>query len=588
VTILPPASPAITASNRGQYNWPNDFLTVPKKGIRVRIFHNGLYYPDSVTPVSNAPNTPDVVYKFRIPPSTPVQAMEAYVLAQDGTVTNTDTFLAVMPTSCEDYTYSTHPVTAADIFSSDDSNPPGGISSHVHMAQLSPGEYLLVPTFYSLSNAGPVWFEVVFTDATERACLPVCVGKLCGPNGCGGSCNVQSCQSPEYCNEITGRCSICPMPLPSNFVPNCQVVNFTNGCFLNGLQDPYAPVNQTYTRNCGVDSDFCGGTCGPLAGACPDGQSCQLEVGLCVTLPKCDLYVPQCFTPAPVVSGKKYFCTSNCTWAELNDPLPDIATDIQADILNSMLFHWRNFDTSSCTISEGCIPFPGKHLLLRFDTNTHNIGTKAYVAPSPYARPDVLTYAKCHQHFHENGFAYFYLSFDNGTAIRSSQKKSYCVATAGFSQVGPKTTCASLTTCCEQGLESGSFDSYGSDLDCQWLTLTDFHERKILGRWYQYTVGINQHRLIVDYSFFNDQISFPVFLPYAPKDAEVIIYSEYIKANPDICCSRPGGPHPVYCPQPTYFGVPYCFHSSSGTSIKLVSEFILLLNIILILQVLSF
>ena len=73
-----------------------------------------------------------------------------------------------------------------------------------------------------------------------------------------------------------------------------------------------------------------------------------------------------------------------------------------------------------------------QYLLFRFDTNVINIGTASYYAPSPYDRPDLLIYAQCHQHYHEDGFAFYWLSFvENNTVALQSLKRSYCVETSG-------------------------------------------------------------------------------------------------------------------------------------------------------------
>jgi hypothetical protein len=95
---------------------------------------------------------------------------------------------------------------------SQDATPPGAYSSRVAAAALTPGSYFLVVSLYAASNSGPVWLETVFTNATNSACFPTCAGellffkigihvfvpfsgKLCGPNGCGGTCNVVGCSA---------------------------------------------------------------------------------------------------------------------------------------------------------------------------------------------------------------------------------------------------------------------------------------------------------------------------------------------------------------------------------------------------------
>ena len=80
------------------------------------------------------------------------------------------------------------------------------------------------------------------TPATPDGCSPVCQGKQCGDDGCGGSCG--GCNDNELCEA--GMC-VCQ--------PLCDTIE------------------------CGVDG--CGGSCGE----CADGEKCKS--GLCVCQPEC-------------------------------------------------------------------------------------------------------------------------------------------------------------------------------------------------------------------------------------------------------------------------------------------------------------
>jgi len=220
-------------------------------------------------------------------------------------------------------------------------------------------------------------------------------------------------------------------------------------------------------------------------------------------------------------------------------------------VLPTLVYHWRNFDNTSCAIQETCVFNTGNRLLLRFATNVINIGNGYYWAESPYVRPDLFVYAFCHQHYHENGFAFYWMTYpENDTVALQSLKRSYCVETSGAYQTGPKNPCTSNVTCSMQGLEPGNYDSYGSDLDCQWLEVTYFYQTNAINRWYLYNIAVNQHRSIIEYSHMNNLIEYPVFLPCAPSELNAIIYSEFLAANPEVCCFRPGGLDPTFCPGP--------------------------------------
>lgn len=81
----------------------------------------------------------------------------------------------------------------------------------------------------------------------EAACTPNCTGKQCGPDGCGGTCG-NGCAGTLTCNTNTGQCS-------ANCTPSCT------------------------GRTCGDDG--CGGACAPGCGA---GTTCSQ--GTCTSTTK--------------------------------------------------------------------------------------------------------------------------------------------------------------------------------------------------------------------------------------------------------------------------------------------------------------
>jgi len=85
-----------------------------------------------------------------------------------------------------------------------------------------------------VADAGPV----------IPSCVPNCLGRDCGDDGCSGRCG--QCDEPGVgqCNAITGKCE-------ATCVPSCQ------------------------GRSCGADG------CGGLCGACTGGASCS-GIGQCV------------------------------------------------------------------------------------------------------------------------------------------------------------------------------------------------------------------------------------------------------------------------------------------------------------------
>ena len=100
------------------------------------------------------------------------------------------------------------------------------------------------------------------------SCTPNCTGKVCGDDGCGGSCG--TCPSGQACNS-SGQCGGC--------TPNCS------------------------GKVCG--SDGCGGSCGN----CPSGQTCNAS-GQCGGTNSCTH--PICSTGVKLVSGCDPCVTEIC------------------------------------------------------------------------------------------------------------------------------------------------------------------------------------------------------------------------------------------------------------------------------------
>lgn len=332
--------------------------------------------------------------------------MDAYLLSQDGEASKVDTFLAVMKPNCTDFSVRDTIITPADRSSSDDASPPGGIGSNVLMTRLLPGDYFLVATSYSSTNALPMWLEVVFTSANNRACTPICVSKFCGSNECGGVCNVQQCSAGESCKG--GVCSVCSGVTAPSSSFNCTGEPSENA--------PLPFFNVSYLRNCGQDKDLCSESL-QTCGQCPAGESCQLELGLCMKTPQCDSRVPVCDLSAKPTAGS-FYCDSLCRWRELNEALPDIMPQTFEDVLaQEMLFHWKFFADNSCALKE-CIDGAGWRLIMRFETNTVNMGTAPFFQQDPFRRPDLLVWDPCHQHYHTDDFALYTLKNpDNGIVV---------------------------------------------------------------------------------------------------------------------------------------------------------------------------
>ena len=82
---------------------------------------------------------------------------------------------------------------------------------------------------------------------------------------------------------------------------------------------------------------------------------------------------------------------------------PDLIVDQK--LLRSQIFlATEKVPKGSCTIMEGCVTTPGKHLVLRFNGSTANIGEADLVIGNPPNCGSLLHYDACHQHYHFTQF----------------------------------------------------------------------------------------------------------------------------------------------------------------------------------------
>jgi hypothetical protein len=118
----------------------------------------------------------------------------------------------------------------------------------------------------------------------NQVCVPSCLGKECGSDGCGGLCG--QCVAPGTCSDA-GLCSkkgscfgVCDHSF-SDWGCFCDeqcigygdcCADICESCPLLSHCDPCTP--DCSGRECG--SNGCGGSCGP----CPEGETCS-DAGLC-------------------------------------------------------------------------------------------------------------------------------------------------------------------------------------------------------------------------------------------------------------------------------------------------------------------
>ena len=109
---------------------------------------------------------------------------------------------------------------------------------------------------------------------------------------------------------------------------------------------------------------------------------------------------------------------------------PDLVVD--EHLLKTQIFVSEEVITNnSCTVVEGAVTKPGKHVLLRFSSSTPNIGqTDMYIGDPNQCLGTLFHLSECHQHLH----------FENYTAYRLWTEAGYANWAASRDPTGPTDT----------------------------------------------------------------------------------------------------------------------------------------------------
>jgi hypothetical protein len=163
----------------------------------------------------------------------------------------------------------------------------------------------------------------------------------------------------------------------------------------------------------------------------------------------------------------------------------------------------EEFSSSHCAVDEGCVAQPGVRTLLRFTTESRNIGNADLVMGNPVGNP-LFHYHECHNHYHFEGYAEYRLVGPNGV-VGHGNKASFCLEdTYRFGSTGATTP---RYTCSDQGIQAGWADVYGAYLDCQYVDVTDVPPGE-----YTLEIEVNPDGLITESDYSNNVVSIPVVI----------------------------------------------------------------------------
>jgi hypothetical protein len=181
-------------------------------------------------------------------------------------------------------------------------------------------------------------------------------------------------------------------------------------------------------------------------------------------------------------------------------PLPDLTISLEA-AQQSLSIDYEAFTPASCAIVEGCVGGSGNRRLLRFSTQTPNIGEADMIMGDPTGQPG-FNYSSCHGHYHFEGYAQYQLIDSTGMVAATGHKQAFCLLDLAPM---PGTSSQPRYHCGFQGIQAGWSDVYGSGLDCQWVDITGVAEGN-----YSLRITINQDRTLPESDYTNNSIDVPV------------------------------------------------------------------------------
>lgn len=187
--------------------------------------------------------------------------------------------------------------------------------------------------------------------------------------------------------------------------------------------------------------------------------------------------------------------------------LADLSVDSEV-LFDSARIVERFFGAESCSVVESCVGGLGNRRLLNFSTTTPNDGNIDLVMGRPENNPALYSFGQCHEHFHFDQYASYRLLTQDGEVAATGHKQAFCLM-----DLEPRSEDAPAQRfdCDDQGISAGWADTYGRNLDCQWVDITGVPEGD-----YILEVSVNFARIIPEMSYTNNIARVPVFVPGEP------------------------------------------------------------------------
>ncbi|MBK8170273.1 MAG: hypothetical protein IPK60_07985 [Sandaracinaceae bacterium] len=188
-------------------------------------------------------------------------------------------------------------------------------------------------------------------------------------------------------------------------------------------------------------------------------------------------------------------------------PMPDLSV-VPETVMSTLSVQWEYIEPGDCSIVEGCVAAPGWRRLMRFATQTPNIGNADMRIGMPSLDDPHFEYSTCHRHYHFVGYADYQLNNGEGVEVGHGHKQAFCLLDSERYVDDPAVSRSQRYTCDDQGIQAGWSDVYTANLDCQWVDVTDVAPGE-----YSLRVSINYERIIAESNFDNNVADVPVVIP---------------------------------------------------------------------------
>ncbi len=183
--------------------------------------------------------------------------------------------------------------------------------------------------------------------------------------------------------------------------------------------------------------------------------------------------------------------------------LPDLTVSAETAAASIRIRH-EAFAADSCALAEQCVAAPGDRRLLRFSTQTPNLGAADMILGDPNTNPG-FEFSSCHNHFHFEGYASYALLDAAGNVAATGHKQAFCLLDS--ERIATDAAAQSRYHCGFQGIQHGWSDIYGAGLDCQWVDITGVAEGD-----YRLQITINPQHVLPESNYDNNTIEVPVHI----------------------------------------------------------------------------